>query len=396
MITLVGNALCDNISYCRDEIRCSQPEEENRFDCHTRIRFTGAYLTAGMNRRRFLAGAGLTGVSIFAGCGSLQNQSTRSPPLVENRPDATYLPTHREGMDMAGMAEAGDYMVGLTYSFPHRFWTVTGTNAEQVTIQDADSVHLMATVWDSERSLVLPVSAGLSISITQDGETVADKSPWPMISQNMGFHYGDNYQLNGDGTYEITVTVSGMNERRLGSFSDRFDQSGEMSVQFDFEQAVLDDLTFEQFPERQGDRAALDLMNMEMVPTSQLPPSESLPGQLIGTASGRDEVYVATWLSDAGFLAEDESYLAISVRTPYNRIPLPMMSLDGVVEANGETVYDDTLSAGIHPDVGYHYGATVPATTDSPSVTVDTVAPPQVSRHEGYETAFITTPTLSF
>jgi len=31
-----------------------------------------------------------------------------------------------------------------------------------------------------------------------------------------------------------------------------------------------------------------------------------------------------------------------------------------------------------------------------PSVTVETVAPPQVSRHEGYETAFLATPTLDF
>jgi len=43
-----------------------------------------------MNRRRFLAAAGLAGTSILAGCGSLQEQSTRSPPLVENRPDAVY------------------------------------------------------------------------------------------------------------------------------------------------------------------------------------------------------------------------------------------------------------------------------------------------------------------
>ena len=349
-----------------------------------------------MNRRRFLVGAGLAGVSTLAGCGSLQSQSTRAPPLVENRPEATYLPTDREGMAMIGTGEAGDYMVGLTYSFPHRFWTVTGGNAEQVSIRDADSVHLMATVWDPETQLVLPVSAGVAITISQDGDTVAEKPPWPMISQNMGFHYGDNYELAGDGLYDVSVRVQGMTERRLGALSDRFGSAGEMSVQFDFAQSALEELTYEEFPDRQGSREALSLMNMEMMPTSQVPAAEDLPGDLLGTASGSDEVYAATWLADADFLADGESYLAVSVRTPYNRVPLPMMSLDGVVEADGETVFEDALTESIHLDIGYHYGAVVGSTTQSPSVTVETVAPPQVSRHEGYETAFLGTPTVSF
>ena len=349
-----------------------------------------------MNRRRFLAGAGLAGASLLAGCGSVQNQSTRSPPLVENRPDATYFPTHAEGMEMVGMGQAGDYMVGLTYSYPHRFWTITGNTVEQAAIQDGDSLHLMATVWDPETGVVLPVSAGVSITVEQDGETVAEKPPWPMISQNMGFHYGDNYQLDGDGLYQIRVRVSAMNERRLGGLAERFSDPGEMSVQFDFAQAALENISFEQFPDRQGSRAALDMMNMEMMPTSQVPTTDSLPGQLLGTASGSDEVYAATWLSEADFLDSGESYLAVSVRTPYNRVPLAMMSLDGTVEADGETVYDDALRAAIHPDIGYHYGAVVPSTTTDPAVTVETVSPSQTSRHEGYETAFLTRPTVSF
>jgi hypothetical protein len=348
-----------------------------------------------MNRRRFLAGAGLAGASLVAGCGSLQEQSTRSPPLVENRPDATYYPTHAEGMEMVGMGKAGDYMVGLTYSFPHRFWTVTGTSAERVDIRDADSVHLMASVWDPETKMVLPIQSGVNIDITSDGETVADKQPWPMISQNMGFHYGDNYQLDGEGVYEITVSISGMSERRLGAFDGKFGNSGEMSTNWEFSRAARDEISFTEYPDKQGDRAALDLMNMEMMPTSQVPAPDALPGELLGTQKGSDEVYAASWLSEADFLGSGESYLAVSVRTPYNRVPLPMMSLDGTVDVGGETAFDDALTAAIHPDIGYHYGAVVAATGD-PSVTVETVGPPQVSRHEGYETAFLGTQTLEF
>ncbi|MDS0257959.1 iron transporter [Haloarcula sp. S1CR25-12] len=348
-----------------------------------------------MDRRRFLAGAGLAGASIVAGCGSLQEQSTRSPPLVENRPDATYYPTHREGMEMIGTKQAGDYMVGLTYSYPHRFWTVTGTTAEQVSIRDADSVHLMASVWDPETNTVLPIQSGVNIEIASDGETVADKQPWPMVSQNMGFHYGDNYQLDGEGVYELTVSISGMTERRLGAFDGNFGTSGKMSTNWEFSRAARDSISYTEFPDKQGDQAALDLMSMEMIPTSQLPATDALPGELLGTAKGSDEVYAATWLSDADFLGSGESYLAVSVHTPYNRVPLPMMSLDGTVDVGGETAFDDALTAAIHPDIGYHYGAVVPATGD-PTVTVETVAPPQVSRHEGYETAFLATPTVEF
>ena len=348
-----------------------------------------------MNRRRFLLGAGLAGTSLLAGCGSLQSQSTRSPPLVENRPDATYYPTHREGMEMVGMGQAGDYMLGLTYSYPHRFWTVNGDNTERVDIQSADSVHLMATVWDPETGMVLPVQSGVNITITADGETVADKQPWPMISQNMGFHYGDNYQLDGEGVYEITASISGMGERRFGSFEGRFGDGGEVSTNWEFSRAARDAITYEEFPEQQGGRAALSLMNMEMIPTSQLPTADSLPGELLGTAGGSDEVYAATWLTDADFLASGESYLAVSVRTPYNRVPLGLMTVDGTVTVDGETAFDDGLRPAVHPNIGYHYGAVVPATGD-PTITVETVAPSQASRHEGYETAFLTRPTVEF
>lgn len=349
-----------------------------------------------MNRRRFLAGAGLAGVTALAGCGSLSTQSTRAPPLVEDRPDATYRPTHVEGMGMAGMAQAGDYMVGLTYSFPHRFWTVTGTTAEKVDIRSEDSLHLMATVWDPETEMVLPVSAGLSITVERDGEPVADKPPWPMVSQNMGFHYGDNYALDGDGVYQITVRVNGMSERRLGAFSGRFGEAGETTVDFDFRQSTLEQLSFERLPDTQGDRGAVDLMNMDMIPTSQAPEVSALPGTVLGTSKGRDAVYVASWLRDAAFLDDGQSYLAVSVRTPYNRVPLPMMSLDGRVEADGEAVFEDALTATVHPDIGYHYGAVVETDASEPSVGVDVIAPPQVSRHEGYETAFLATPSFSF
>lgn len=150
-----------------------------------------------MKRRQFLTGTGTLGVAGVAGCTDFveteevgeDGDGARSggdvggePPVVDDRPAAVYVPTHREGMEMIGTSEAGDYAVGLTYSFPHRFWVVTGTETERVDVRGADDVHLMATVWDDETGTVLPVGAGLSMEIERDGEFVAEKSPWPMLS----------------------------------------------------------------------------------------------------------------------------------------------------------------------------------------------------------------------
>lgn len=69
----------------------------------------------------------------LAGCnGLLQRQSTNTNPSVtEDRPNAIYLPSHAEGMEMIGMQEAGGRMVGLMYSYGHRFWTVNGSKVEK-------------------------------------------------------------------------------------------------------------------------------------------------------------------------------------------------------------------------------------------------------------------------
>ena len=106
-----------------------------------------------MRRRDFLrTGVGLVGTTALAGCTGLfeTRSASAEPPLVENRPDAVYYPTHFEGMEMAGMATTDQYKVAVMYSFPHRFWTVTGQETNNVSIQDDDSVMailLIAAVY---------------------------------------------------------------------------------------------------------------------------------------------------------------------------------------------------------------------------------------------------------
>ncbi|PSP89284.1 hypothetical protein BRC90_05255 [Halobacteriales archaeon QS_4_69_34] len=59
-----------------------------------------------MDRRAFLrAGAGTASVAALAGCTGLfetRSVSTGVPPVVENRPEAVYYPSHVEGMEVYG------------------------------------------------------------------------------------------------------------------------------------------------------------------------------------------------------------------------------------------------------------------------------------------------------
>jgi len=347
-------------------------------------------------RRAFLsAAAGAASVGL-AGCSGLfETRSTRAPPLVENRPDAVYVPSHVEGMQMAGTGTAGPYRVALSYSYPHRFWLVTGTDVQRVDIESDDTVHLMVTVWDAETGVVLPTSS-VSVEVTKDGETAFDRPPWPMLSQNMGVHLGDNAALPGDGAYTATVDVDPLGTRATGDFAGRFDDAATAEVDFEFSQSTLEQVPFRMLDDRKGERGAVDPMAMEMVPSSRLPAADELPGRLLGDAESGDGRFVATALpAPPAGVDGSGAYLAVSARTPHNRYPLPFMGVSGRVVRAGDTAFDGPLAGTLDPDLGYHYGATVESIDSGDVLGLEFGAPPQVARHEGYETAFLDLPPAS-
>lgn len=352
-----------------------------------------------MDRREYLTGASAILAAASAGCSNLvevrdDEEPGGEPPVVEDRPDAVYVPTHVEGMEMIGMGEVGDYSVGLMYSFPHRFWTVSGTTRERVDIQEDEDVHLMATVWDPETETVLPVGSGISLSIERDGEFVTERSPWPMISQNMGFHFGDNFSLEGSGTYTVTASIAEMGIDRYGDFDGRFEEGGSAELEFEFAVSNLEDVSFERLDDRAGERDALDLMEMDVIPTSVAPEPADLPGRVVGEGESGDATFVVAAVEESPFVDGEGTYLLVSPRTPYNRIPLPMMSLSATLERDGDVVYDGSLRASIEPGAGYHYGTEVDQLSSGDELTIAADSPPQVSRHEGYETAFLDMPAV--
>jgi hypothetical protein len=125
-----------------------------------------------------------------------------------------------------------------------------------------------------------------------------------------------------------------------------------------------------------------------------LPEPGSMPGRTVGTASSGDATLVIQELDDAARFGggESESYLAVSLRTPHNGFVLPAASLDATVTRGGETLSEGPLTETLDSRLNFHYGTTVSPLQSGDEVTVEFASPPQLARHEGYETAFIEMP----
>ena len=408
-----------------------------------------------MDRRTFLrASAGVTGSVALAGCAGLFSVTQGEPPLVENRPAAVYYPTHTEGMEMVGMSgmgetdmnmngsgamggmndssamamngsgetsandssgtatnssggmsmngsasggsEASNYAFGLMYSYPHRFWTVNGDETQKVSIEQEDAIHLMASVWEPKTRTILP-DTGLSVEITQDGDLVSEEAIYPMLSQAMGFHYGANFGLEGEGTYTVTLSVGGMSTRRTGALVGMFSAPASVAIEFEYSQQAKEAIPYNRTEERAGNRAADEPTNMGMIPNSIMPKRGKVPGEIVGTKSSGDGQFVLTVLNKPpkGIDARGQ-YLAISARTPYNRMVLPAMALSGTLQHDGQAIFDGALKPTLDPGLKYYYGTVVDSIESGDELQISIETPPQVARHEGYETAFLDMSPMTF
>jgi hypothetical protein len=344
------------------------------------------------SRREFVATTGsLIGLTATAGCLSglgFETQSARVPPLVEDRPEAVYHPTHVESMEMVGTASAGPYRLALSYSFPHRFWTIEGGERSKVAIGADDSMHLMVSVWHEEAGVVTPTVIP-AVETTRDGETVDRRNPWSMLSQRMGFHFGDNVQLEESGTHDVAVVIEPPTSRWIGSLGAAPEETVAASLELDFDPEAVRNLEFTQFSEKAGTTDALEPIDMAGPRRSQLPPAEDLPGEPVSGGDGDEGVFAVRLLeSPPEGLDVSGTYLAVSARTPYNRYPLALMSLSATLGRGGETRFGGALTPTLDPEMGYHYGTTLGTVESGDEIAIEVDTPPGMARHEGYETAF--------
>ena len=68
------------------------------------------------------------------------------------------------------------------------------------------------------------------------------------------------------------------------------------------------------------------------------------------------------------------------------------MSLSATLKRDGKTIYQEALLATLEPNLSCHYGTHVDGVESGDTLTIEIVTPPQVSRHDGYETAFLDMP----
>lgn len=353
-----------------------------------------------MRRRDLIkAGGAFAGATLAAGClerlGFETQSAWRDPPLVEDRPDAVYYPAIVEAAGLYGTPTAGPLGFAVMHSYPHRFFTLTGDRRSTVVVQPEDSLHLMATVWDRETGTVLPVDVSVEIGLG-NGER-RTTTLWPMLSPNMGFHYGDNVALPGPGTYDLSLAVGPLRTDRTEPFRGRFTERRETSLQFTFDPGETYDLAIERLGERAGSRGTVDLETMDGVPSPVVPRKTDLPGRVLHEGqSGDATVLVGLVEGSSRFRETAGPYLYVSPRTPYNRVMLPRMGLRTTVERDGETVARGGLRETLDPTLGLHYGLALDELESGDSVRVEVLTPPQLARHDGFETAFLDMAPIEF
>ena len=351
-----------------------------------------------MRRRNFIGTAvGILSAGALAGCtgnGSDGAADESGGNGEDGLHDGVYVQQFTDGMAMQGTAEAGDLRVAVMYSAPHRFWRMVGDERKEEIVEDGDSLHLMAAVWEPETRTVVP-ETGLSVEIAPEGGAFDEQVIYPMLSQPMGFHYGANFELDGDGEYAVRVTVGGLNIRRTGAFEGRFGDPASATVDVVFDEATRQEIS-DQVRELDsyGDPGAVEPMDM-MMPDGTLPAAESMPGDHLGTERTDDAVLPLLAVREDPPV-EAGTYLAVSARTPHNEYILPAAGLEATVDRGGETVFEGALERTLDPELNYHYGAAVDSLESGDEVTVTPVTPPQVSRHQGYERAFLEMESVTY
>ncbi|WP_153952487.1 DUF7350 domain-containing protein [Halosegnis longus] len=342
-----------------------------------------------MDRRRLLQTVA-AGTAVLAGCSNTSTESTATPASTQTGTDTSlpggiYVQSFRESMSMQGVTAAGPYEVAFMYTSPHVFWNMTGRDRSR-TPRSGD-IHAMAVVWDRDTGRIVP-ETGLSLTVRRDGELVSEEVIYPMLSQTMGYHYGGNFSLADsgetptDGEYTARISVGGVPDgvELTGSYAGRFREPATADLDFSFTETDRDEVRSESI-DQAGQPGALRPMQMEGVPQATAPAVDALPGTVFGTPNS-DDAILATGAAPARADGGD-TYLYVSARTRYHGMVLPAMALS--VERGGETV---ELTRTLDPELGYHYGASVPALDSGEQLRVVTDVPPQTARHEGYERAF--------
>lgn len=82
-----------------------------------------------------------------------------------------------------------------------------GTSERMVKPAKHTTFHMMVDLSDSRTGVAIPY-ASVWATIKHGGKLVYDERMWPMISEYMGPHYGNDISLPGKGTYQLSLLIS--------------------------------------------------------------------------------------------------------------------------------------------------------------------------------------------
>jgi uncharacterized protein involved in high-affinity Fe2+ transport len=106
------------------------------------------------------------------------------------------------GVTWQGMKITAQAMTPVRFYIP-----VANGKYQEVNPPKDASFHLMVMLTDAHTGYQIPYST-VWATIRKNGKIVYDKRQWPMISEYMGTHYGNNVALPGAGRYDLTLTIS--------------------------------------------------------------------------------------------------------------------------------------------------------------------------------------------
>ncbi|WP_436343242.1 iron transporter [Natronorubrum sp. FCH18a] len=346
-----------------------------------------------MRRREALATGGCLLATGAAGCLETLRREDAWRELVVDPPEGVYVPPHTDETVPYGSTTAVGREITLLATRPHSFWVATGAERSRADVRSRHALHLMVDVRDAETGAIVPAPVTTRIrsgSEGANGDRIDQRDLWPMLSQRMGPHYGDNVPLDDDGTYTATIRIGPTSAEPVGSLGD-LEEPTTVDLEFEYEAAGIEGL----------ERRLIDEDEGRGEPDAVAPMGEhdgdrgetAFDGEgatRLGSETGDDTVYSAALVEDDGSGTES-SALAVMARTPYNRYPLPFAALSATISRSGERIADGSLEETIDPRYGHYYGAPVdPAVVErGDELSIELETPPQVARHEGYETAFL-------
>ena len=313
------------------------------------------------------------GVAGLTGCIGGGDGASKGTPDTTS-PEGVYIPSHMDMMEMIGMQKAGRLMVSLSYTSPHEFFVVTGSRTNKTEIQDGDTMHLMAMVHDMKTGLIAP-QVEPTITISKDGEELTSNQPWPMLSQSMGYHFGDNVTVSGKAAYQFDVTVNAAQSVLSDDLADVFTKET-FTFESKFDPASASHLGIKKTGDKAGTAGALPPMNMDKMGIPQQPEYGEMPLQLTEPQYTDD--------------------IAVAVAAHDDPAGLGFMGVEATVTRDGDEVFAGELTSAVNGELGHYYGAGTPPLESGDTVELKFVTPPQGARHIGYETAFLELDALTF